>query len=370
MGPLPDLRRTAVPLGPVAVFTASNFPFAFGVPGGDTASALAAGCPVVVKTHPSHPGLSAELARVVAHALERAGAPRGVFASVSGVAAGRRLITHPAIRAAAFTGSLAGGRALLDLANSRPDPIPFYGELGSLNPVVVTPAAAMARAAEIGRSWVESMTLGGGQFCTKPGLLLVPSAAADDVAGAAAAALAEVGAPVLLNTAIRDRFDGGVDLLRGYGRELLCAEASFLEGLAVQPVVARRTAQEALQQPHVLDEVFGPVGIVVEYTGFDEVVAVLGRIGGSLTVTVHGEQDDPDASGAVELAASMAGRVVWNGFPTGVAVSRSMQHGGPWPASTSSRDTSVGSAAIRRFVRPVTYQGLPDALLPPELRAP
>jgi len=369
MGALPDLRRSVVPIGPVAVFAASNFPFAFSVAGGDTASAIAAGCPVVVKLHPSHPGLSTMVAEILTHALADAGAPTGTFAVVNGLDTGVRLVQHPAIRAVAFTGSLAGGRALFDLACARPDPVPFYGELGSLNPVVVTTAAARARGTSIGADWVGSVTLGGGQFCTKPGLLLVPSTDADAIVDGAAAAIGAANAAVLLNGSVHARFHDGLGRLSAHTSPVAESTSDTDEGFRARPVVVRTTVSDALKSPDVLDEVFGPVGVVLEYDSLDDVAALVARLGGSLTMTVHGEDRDPDAPRLVELASGAAGRVIWNGYPTGVAVSASMQHGGPWPSSTSPRDTSVGSAAIARFVRAVSYQSLPDWLLPQELRA-
>jgi NADP-dependent aldehyde dehydrogenase len=370
MGPLPDLRRSVVPLGPIAVFAASNFPFAFSVPGGDTAAAIAAGCPVVVKVHPSHPALSAAVASALTDALDRAGAPAGTFAAVSGVETGARLVQHRAIAAVAFTGSLQGGRALFDLACARPDPIPFYGELGSLNPVVVTPAAARARGAGIGADWVASVTLGGGQFCTKPGLLLVPADGAAPVIEAIGTAVGSTPAAVLLNEPTHRRFGSGVERLTEHTTLVASSAADASTGFSASPVVVRTTVAAALQAPGVLDEIFGPVGIVLEYATLAEVDELLDHLGGTLTATIQGEDRDPDAPALVELAAGVAGRVIWNGYPTGVAVSPSMQHGGPWPASTAPRDTSVGTASIERFVRPVSYQNLPEPLRPPELRTP
>lgn len=369
MGPLPDLRRTVVPIGPVAVFAASNFPFAFSVPGGDTASALAAGCPVVVKVHPSHRGLSQAVAAVLGTALDQAGAPTGTFAVVSGLATGVELVKHPAIAAVAFTGSLAGGRALFDLACARPDPIPFYGELGSLNPLIVSAAAARQRGPAIGTDWVASLTLGGGQFCTKPGLLVVPSESAGPIVSAVTSAVSDAPAAVLLNEPIHERFRAGVERLSAASTTVARSTADTTAGLRVQPVVVRTSVAAALTAPDVLDEVFGPAGVVLDYDTTAEVEALLNHLGGSLAVAIHGEPDDPDGPALLDLATAVAGRVIWNGYPTGVAVSAAMQHGGPWPASTCPRDTSVGVAAISRFVRAVTYQAVPESLLPAELRA-
>ncbi|HEU5158631.1 MAG TPA: aldehyde dehydrogenase (NADP(+)) [Streptosporangiaceae bacterium] len=373
--PRPDLRRTRVPLGPVAVFGASNFPLAFSVPGGDTASALAAGCPVVAKAHPAHPATSQACAEAIRRGL--AAAPAGTFALVYGEGAGRALVTDPHIRAVGFTGSLRGGRALHDLAAARPEPIPFYGELGSLNPLVVTPGAAAARAAEIGRGAAESFTLGNGQFCTKPGLVFVPRGAAGErLVEALVAHAATVPIGPLLTPGIRAAYEAGVD------------RAAELPGVSVparpdtgRPAVARGGAGEPSADATVvrvpadrlgealLDEVFGPFVVVADYADDDDLAAALGRLRPALTATVHAEDDEAERTAPlVELLRRCSGRVVWNGYPTGVAVAWAMTHGGPYPASTSAAHTSVGAAAIQRWLRPVTYQSLPQPLLPPELR--
>jgi NADP-dependent aldehyde dehydrogenase len=369
--PRPDLRRMLVPIGPVAVFAASNFPFAFSVAGGDTASALAAGCPVVVKAHPGHPGLSARCAAVVADALAAAGGPDGCFAVVHGLDAGRDLVTHPAIAAVGFTGSLAGGRALFDLACSRPDPIPFYGELGSLNPVVVTPGAVAARGAEIARGFVASYTLGGGQFCTKPGLLFLPTGhGLDDVlvAESRSAAL-----PPLLGERIRTGFLGTARALAATAgvRALLAPLDSTVEpaGARVSPVLLAVPADRFAEHP-LVEECFGPAAVIVEYGSEADLDAALETLPGALTASVHAEPDTESelAGRLLERFRAGAGRVIWNGWPTGVAVTAAQHHGGPWPATTAPLHTSVGTTAIRRFLRPVAYQNLPDALLPEPLR--
>jgi NADP-dependent aldehyde dehydrogenase len=339
------------------------------VAGGDTASALAAGCPVVVKAHPGHPGLSAACGAIVAAALAGAGAPDGSFAVVHGFDAGPALVTHPAIAAVGFTGSLAGGRALFDLATSRPDPIPFYGELGSLNPVVVTPGAVAARGAEVARGFVASYTLGGGQFCTKPGLLFLPAGhGLDDVL------VAESGAatlPPLLSERTREAFLRGRDALAGAPgvRALLPTSTVESPGYGVSPVLYAVSATEFARHP-LVDECFGPAAIVVEYGSPADLAAALETLPGSLTACVHGEPDaDRELVGALlDRFRDGAGRVIWNGWPTGVAVTWAQHHGGPWPATTAPLHTSVGATAVRRFLRPVVYQNLPDALLPDALR--
>jgi NADP-dependent aldehyde dehydrogenase len=372
MGPLADVRRYLVPLGPVAVFGASNFPFAFSVAGGDTAAAIAAGCPVVAKAHSSHPALSAAVHRAVVRGAEAAGAPEGTIGLVFGREGGTALVTHPGIRAVAFTGSTAGGRALFDLAAARPDPIPFFGELGSLNPLAVTPAAAAERAPAIAQGWVASFTLGSGQFCTKPGLALVPQGADGDAfRDAASAAVAAVGPSTMLNGSMRDAYLEGTSRMASVGAMAVETRgADEARGFLVAPTLVETTtdALRADGSP-LLAECFGPVGVLARYRDEADLLDILGRMEGSLTASVHigdGETDLP--AQALDAARGFAGRVLVNGFPTGVAVNWSMMHGGPWPASTSPAHTSVGAASIRRFLRPVAFQNVPDQLLPPELR--
>jgi NADP-dependent aldehyde dehydrogenase len=364
MGPRPDLRRMLVPLGPVGVFGASNFPLAFSVPGGDTASALAAGCPVVVKAHPSHPATSRLCFELLADAVRETRAPEGTVGLVHGGAAGTDLVRHPAIRAVAFTGSYRGGRALFDLANARPDPIPFYAEMGSLNPLVVTPAAAGERAEQIAEGYVASFTLGAGQFCTKPGLAFVPAGEAGErLRGETARRVRGLGGTVLLNAGIREGFQEGVERLTGRpGVEV----AATGDG-PLSPVLFTVRARD-FGGP-LLEECFGPAGVLVEYAGEEELLAALSTLTGNLTATVHTGVEEIALPG--RLAAVLrekAGRLVWNGFPTGVAVSHAMHHGGPHPATSNPLHTSVGTTSIRRFLRPVAWQEAPAAVLPPELR--
>lgn len=366
MGPRPDLRRCLVPLGPVAVFAASNFPFAFSVAGGDTAAALAAGCPVIVKAHSGHPRLSELTGEVVAAALRDAGLPQGTFAVLYGKEAGVDLVRHPRIRAAAFTGSLHGGRTLFDLACARDEPIPFYGELGSLNPVVVTPAAAATRKAEIIAGFVASYTLGVGQFCTKPGLLLVPAGAGFEAA--LAAAVRDVAASPLLNDRIASGYEhSGKELASRDGVRTLVAGQLTADGPspALLQIAARRLAE---QRHELMVECFGPTSVVVPYADQAELLTVIAALPGQLTATIHGEPADPDAGGLVAALAGRAGRIIWNGWPTGVSVTWAQHHGGPYPATTNPLHTSVGMTAISRFQRPVAYQDMPDGLLPAVLR--
>ena len=366
MGPRPDLRRMLVPLGPVAVWAASNFPFAFSVAGGDTASALAAGCPVVLVAHPGHPGLSRATAEVLVAALEGAGAPSGIFALVEGQETGRALIQDPRVAAGAFTGSLRGGRALFDLASGREVPIPFYGELGSTNPAFVTAAAVAARGEEIAAGFAGSMSLGVGQFCTKPGLLFVP--ADSPVPGLVAERLREVAGAPMLNDRIRSGYESALKTLASH------EVVEVLEGTVdpaddPAPVLLRTSAAEVVADPRPLTaEVFGPAALVVEYQDDEELLAAARVLEGQLTATVQGEPDDQVVPALLEVLTERAGRVLWGGWPTGVSVTYAQQHGGPYPATTAVGTTSVGTAAIERFLRPVAYQDLPEALLPEPLQ--
>jgi NADP-dependent aldehyde dehydrogenase len=370
--PRPDLRRMMVPLGPIAVFAASNFPFAFSVAGGDTASALAAGCPVVVKAHPGHPGLSARTADIVEAAVRSAGAPAGTFAVVHGVDAGRALVGHPAIAAVGFTGSLAGGRALLELANAREIPIPFYGEFGSLNPTVVTPGAVARRGPDIAAGFVASFTLGSGQFCTKPGLLFLP--AGHGLTDALVTQTAAVQLGPLLGGRIRDGFTRTAQALAGVPgvRSLVDADSTVdSRGYRTSPVLLAVSATDLIAQGEtLLEECFGPAAVVVEYTSPQELAAALDAVPDSLTTSLHA---DPDSEAdlirvLLNRFAARSGRVIFDGWPTGVAVTWAQHHGGGWPATSSPLHTSVGVNAIRRFQRPVAYQNVPDQLLPEALR--
>ncbi|MEU5217734.1 aldehyde dehydrogenase (NADP(+)) [Streptomyces sp. NPDC020807] len=373
--PRSDMRRWKIPLGVVAVYTASNFPLAFSVPGGDTASALAAGCPVVVKAHPDHPATSELCASLLRRAAVKAGLPEDVVVLVHGFDAGVELIRHPLVAAAGFTGSVRGGRALFDAANARPVPIPFHGELGSLNPVVLTPAAVAQRAEEIGAGLAGSMTLGAGQFCTKPGFVLAPEGEdGDRFLAALTAGVSETEPAVMLDHRMRDAFVAGV------------AERAALDGVhspvtpgaggahTVSAGVLAVAADRIASGDHhlLLEECFGPVTVVARYGSRAEISEVLSRLPGNLTATLHiadGDAADADEDAAPLLAelTPLAGRVLVNGWPTGVAVAPAQHHGGPYPAATST-STSVGATAIERWLRPFTYQSTPQHLLPPELR--
>ncbi|GAA5149629.1 aldehyde dehydrogenase (NADP(+)) [Microbacterium pseudoresistens] len=360
--PTPDLRRMLVPIGPVAVFSASNFPFAFSVAGGDTASALAAGNPVVVKGHSAHAELSRRTAALVADALTAAGAPSGTFGHVTGRKTGLDLVGDPAIAAVGFTGSLEGGRALMAVAQARPVPIPFYGELSAVNPVVITARAAEKRADELASGLAASFQLGGGQFCTKPGVVFAPSGArvAERVASLLGSGMPLLSEPIeraLLSGLDRLSALPGMRVLRGVSED----------PNAVAPAVLTTTADRVLADPQGhLVECFGPVTLVVEYDDLHQVVACVRVIGGSLTATVHSQSED-DIRSLVDELTLIAGRVLFDGWPTGVAVNWAQHHGGPWPSTTSAH-TSVGATATRRFLRPIAWQATPDGLLPPELQ--
>ncbi|MFJ4919076.1 aldehyde dehydrogenase (NADP(+)) [Streptomyces sp. NPDC088725] len=374
--PWPDLRRWKVPLGVVAVYAASNFPLAFSVPGGDTASALAAGCPVVVKAHPDHPGTSELCASVLRRAAAQAGLPEDVVILVHGFEAGVELVKHPLVSAAGFTGSVRGGRALFDAAAARPAPIPFHGELGSLNPVVITEAAAAERAEQIGAGLAGSMSMGDGQFCTKPGFVLAPAGEAGDrLLASLTTAVSETEPGVMLDHRMRDAFIAGV----GERSALPGVDAPLTPGAGGEHTVsagfltlpAELLTSEG-EHDLLLEECFGPVTVVARYTSSQEITAVLSRLPGNLTATLQLADAEAEGTepGAAELLAELtplAGRVLVNGWPTGVAVAPAQQHGGPYPATTST-SSSVGATAIERWLRPVTYQSTPAALLPPELR--
>src|SRR5262245_32318389 len=348
--PKPDLRRMLTPIGPVVVFGACNFPLAFSIAGGDTASALAAGCPVVVKAHPGHPGLAQLCGRIVAEALAAVDAPAGTHAVVHGLEAGQALVVHRAIAAASFTGSLAGGRALFDLACARPDPIPFYGELGSLNPVVVTPGAVASRGAEIARGFVDSFTLGSGQFCTKPGLLFLPEG--HGLESALVDRLRAVGIGPLLNERVFVRYGRSATALAATPgvRSLVAGSTVDGSGFGATPSLFAVGATHLVAQADaLLEECFGPAALIVEYGSTDELAAALTAVPGALTAALHA--DLPDEAGLARALltgfAARSGRIIWNGWPTGVAVTWAQHHGGPWPATTSPLHTSVGVAAVR-----------------------
>ncbi len=366
MGARPDLRRLLRPIGPVAVYAASNFPFAFSVAGGDTASALAAGCPVLLKANPGHPDLSAVTGAHVTDALSEAGAPDGVFAVVSGFETGIAMVQDARIRAASFTGSLRGGRALFDLAVSRPEPIPFYGELGSVNPAFVTPDAGAQRPEDVATGFVGSMSLGNGQFCTKPGLLFVP--AGSGLEDRVAALVGTGSTAPMLSEHIRSGYSKALAHLAERPGVRVLAGPARPDGDPAPTVLATTVPDLLADADAMTEECFGPAGLVVSYGSEDELLAAARVFDGQLTATIHGSAHEPVVSTLMEVLSERVGRVVWNGWPTGVSVTYAQHHGGPYPATTSVQTTSVGTAAIDRFLRPVTYQDAPDDVLPPALR--
>jgi 2,5-dioxopentanoate dehydrogenase len=369
--PRPDIRAIQRPVGPVGVFGASNFPLAFSTAGGDTAAALAAGCPVVVKGHGAHPGTGELVAQAIDTAIRALGLHPGVFGFVQGggVAVGQALANHPLIRAIAFTGSLRGGRALFDICASRPEPIPFFGELGSINPMFLLPEAVRARGAEIGEGWAGSLTMGAGQFCTNPGVaFLLDGPDADTFAAAAVEALRGIEKQGMLTEGIAEAFRTGVKRVQATQgvRELIGATCATRHAA---PYVFETTGADWLGNHALGEEVFGPLGIIVRAADPEEMRGIASGLEGQLTATLHLDPaDEAEAALLMPILERKAGRLLANGFPTGVEVCDAMVHGGPYPASTNFGHTSVGTLAIRRFLRPVCFQSVPVALLPDDLR--
>lgn len=367
--PRPDLRRVNIALGSVAVFGASNFPLAFSVAGGDTASALAAGCTVVVKGHPAHPGTGELVARAIRAAVADCDLPAGVFSYLPGEtnALGSALVADPNIRAVGFTGSRAGGLALVAIANARPEPIPVYAEMSSINPVVILPAALAARGAALAQAFVQSLSMGAGQFCTNPGIVLaVDSPSLDMFVAAAGEALKTSQPATMLTPGIHASFEAGVEALTAHDAVRTVARGCVGDGVN-QAVGAlfETTADAFLADGALANEVFGSSSIIVRCADLDTIIRVLGALEGQLTVTIHMDDADTDAAARiVPVAARRAGRVLANGWPTGVEVAPAMVHGGPFPATSDGRTTSVGTAAIERFLRPVCFQNLSADLLP------
>lgn len=371
--PKPDIRQMLIALGPVAVFGASNFPLAFSVAGGDTTAALAAGCPVVVKGHPAHPGTSELAGQAIRNAVKKCALPEGVFSLVQGRRAevGALLVKHPHIKAVAFTGSLAGGRALFDLATARPEPIPVYAEMGSVNPVFLLPQALQERGDRLARDFVESVVLGVGQFCTSPGLVFaIKGPALEAFVQKAGELLSQKTPGTMLHAGIKQNFQQGINQLMAIrGVEPVGEVSDQGVGCLATPVLLRTDAKTLLENPVIGEEVFGPSSQIVTCDSREEMLTAARNLQGQLTTTVLG--NDLELENYVDLFAVLerkAGRVLVNGFPTGVEVCASMNHGGPYPATTDSRTTSVGTAAIKRFLRPVCYQNFPHALLPEALK--
>lgn len=368
--PLPrvDLRLRNIAIGPVAVFGASNFPLAFSVAGGDTAAALAAGCPVVVKAHPAHPGTSELVGRAIQQAVAACKLPEGVFSLLTGIgnALGTALVQHPQIQAVGFTGSRQGGLALMNVAAARPQPIPVYAEMSSINPTYLLPGALVARAESIAKNFIDSVTMGAGQFCTNPGLILGLAGADFDRFGQLAGQeLAQRGAATMLTAGIHAAYERGVDKLGAQSDVKQLGQGMPGDSCKAAPALFATSATAFLANPVLSEEVFGPVSLLVACVNEAELLKVTEHLEGQLTATLHMEDGDKAlARRLLPVLERKVGRILANGFPTGVEVSHAMVHGGPFPATSDGRSTSVGSAAIYRFLRPVSYQNLPQDLLP------
>lgn len=371
--PKPDHRSLLRPLGPVVVFGSSNFPFAYSVAGGDTASAFAAGCPVIVKAHPAHPGTSEMVGRLILHAVRECGLPEGTFSLLfdAGFEVGQALVQHPTVKAVGFTGSLKGGRALADLAAARPEPIPVYAEMGSINPVFILPGAIAERAAGLVEGLYASSTVGVGQFCTNPGLIVLQrSPAAEQLVRDLATRLTATLEGVMLTPGIRKNFTAGTAARAHLPGVKVLAQGNARSLCSAAPVWFETDAQTFLGNHALAEEIFGPSSVVVMCKDRAEMLAVAQDLEGSLTATLQAGITEAAAQGdLIAVLATKAGRVVLNGYPTGVEVSHAMVHGGPYPAaSDGGRSTSVGTRALNRWTRPVCYQGFSDELLPPELQ--
>ncbi|MCA9838865.1 MAG: aldehyde dehydrogenase (NADP(+)) [Trueperaceae bacterium] len=368
--PRPDLRMIQRPIGPVAVFGASNFPLAFSTAGGDTASALAAGCPVVVKGHSAHPGTGEIVAEAIAAAVKACAIHPGVFSLIQGGRrnVGQALVQHPLIKAVGFTGSLAGGKALFDLCAQRPEPIPFFGELGSVNPMFLLPAALKARGSDIAKGWAGSLTMGVGQFCTNPGIaIVIEGEDADAFSQAATDALSPVAEQTMLTDGIAEAYRSGRDRVKGTtGVQELLTSVCNMRGAS--PYLYKTTGENWRANEVLGEEVFGPLGLIVTVKDFAEMKKLAQSLHGQLTCTLHMDSEDTaQARQLMPVLERKAGRLLANGFPTGVEVCDAMVHGGPYPASTNFGATSVGTLAIRRFLRPVCYQNMPEDILPADL---
>jgi|CXWL01.1.fsa_nt_gi NADP-dependent aldehyde dehydrogenase len=382
--PKPDVRSMLRPVGPVAVFCASNFPLAYSVAGGDTASALAAGCPVIVIGHTAHPGTAELVGTAVASAAKECGMPEGVFSLLfsSGYEIGQALVKHPAIKAVGFTGSRRGGRALMDIAAARPEPIPVFTEMSSVNPTFILPSALKERGDAIVAGLHASVTGGVGQFCTKPGLVFVPDDAADfisnfksQISNTSTAPLLTVGIQKAYNEASTRRSEETADLPGTQASRLqttseaMSSEHASTDGFDVSPSVFETSAVQFLNTPDLNEEIFGPTTLLIRSNEHDELINIANALEGQLTASIHGTDDDlVDYADLVAILETKVGRLIFNGFSTGVEVCPSMVHGGPYPATSDGRSTAVGSRAITRFARLVCYQNFPDTALPEELK--
>jgi len=371
--PKPDIRSTLRPLGPVAVFGASNFPLAFSVAGGDTASALAAGNPVIVKAHPAHPGTSEIVGSVLQKSVRDGGFPEGVFSLLfdGGTRVGTLLVKHPLVKAVGFTGSRAAGRALMDLVAARPEPIPFFAEMSSTNPVFILPGALRERTDPIAAGLHGSFTLGAGQFCTKPGIIFLPEQQERADFVSKLQALAQNSGPFhLLTKGIKSSYEAALSVRRAKVSVASLAQAAAPEsGFAAGTTLFETSADSFLEDPDLASEIFGPSTLLIRASSRDQLLQAARSLEGHLTATIHGtEQDLREFADLVAILETKVGRLIFNGFPTGVEVTHAMVHGGPYPATSDGQSSSVGSRAIFRFARPVCYQGFPEAALPDELR--
>ncbi|MEL7122548.1 MAG: aldehyde dehydrogenase (NADP(+)) [Bacteroidota bacterium] len=370
--PRVDIRKISVAIGPVAVFTASNFPLAFSTAGGDTASALAAGCPVVVKAHPSHLGTNALVAEAISKAVDKSNLPKGIFSALNGgIETGQQLVQHPLIKAVGFTGSLKGGKALFDLANSRSEPIPVYAEMGSNNPIFILPDKLKAAATDLAQSIASSVNLGAGQFCTNPGILVLQKSEASETFLAELTKAFAVHKPqTMLNQNIYKAYEQNKkSCVKAEGVDLLYEASTKAEEWLGQSALASVSANDFLNHSKLQTEVFGPFTLAVICEDEEEYLQVAKQLHGQLTATIMGTIDElKEARTLIDILTQKAGRIIFNGVPTGVEVSPAMHHGGPYPATTSPLFTSVGTDAIQRFVRPICYQNAPLEIFPPELQ--
>lgn len=369
--PRPDIRSMLRPLGPVVVFGASNFPLAFSVAGGDTASALAAGNPVIVKAHPAHPGTSELVGSIIQKCIADAGLHEGIFSLLfdSGIDVGTKLVKHPLVKAVGFTGSLKAGRALMDIAASRPDPIPCYAEMSSTNPVFILPGA-LEQQEKVAADLTASYTLGAGQFCTKPGLVFLPENGAETLTATLKEKVAALPAFTMLTADIAAQYKRGLTQRKetaGIKADISTAESSSTAGTAT--ALLETDAEQLLQDPELAEEIFGPTTLLVRFSDKEQMLQAARSLQGHLTATLLGTEADFLAhQDLVSILERKVGRLIFNGYPTGVEVCHAMVHGGPYPATSDGRSTSVGTQAIFRFARPVCYQNLPQAALPEALK--
>lgn len=368
--PKPDIRRFLTALGPVVVFGASNFPLAFSTAGGDTISALAAGCPVIYKAHPAHPETSKLVGQVIQKAVIDSSLPMGIFSHVEGgIETGQALVKHPLAKAVAFTGSYAGGKALFELAAKRPEPIPVFAEMGSVNPIIALKEKLGSNIESLAKQFVVSLTLGAGQFCTNPGLIIVPREHAADFADAVKKELEQIAAAPMLHEGIAAAYYNAISILQGRKELEWVQVAEAKDLIKAYPALAKIKATDWLEDEHFQQEVFGSFALMVVYEHFNELFAIAQRLHGQLTITLWGEEEELSKKlDLINQLEEKCGRLLFKGVPTGVEVGYAMQHGGPYPSTTDSRSTSVGVYAIKRFARPLAFQDMPHALLPDALR--